>query len=163
MNKKSLLIFPICLLLAGCQIKLFGKTIKIFEMNSQQEQKEDENKDKDNTPEPGPEDITPEDPTTHATSCSATPNAPFYLKVGESKTVEMSLSPSPSKDEEKIFEWKLSGNSASYVVDTNTRKAVVTGVSAGTSYLTATNTFNDNLKKTFTINVIEFDEQKDYL
>ncbi len=161
MKKKLLLILPISLILCGCKITLFGKTITLFEKKSKQE-----------TPEPihvdgDPiiiDDIEPDDPTKHATSLSMDPNAPFYLKVGETRNISVSLSPAPTLASEKVMTWSLQGDFIDYVVNPdNTYKVAVTGKAPGVAKLTAKNTYNDTLTKTFTINVIEFDEENNYL
>ena len=157
MNKKSLFIIPLCVLLSGCKFNLFGKTIKIFEKDTPSEKEEEKE-------QIIPEDITPEEQTQHATSISMDPKAPFYLKVGESRDIKVTLSPSPTKENEKEFTWKLQGNFISYEVKENeTNKVTVTGLEPGISYLTATNSYNEDLTKTFTIKVIDFDDETDYL
>ena len=153
--KKKLLIAPIigAFLLTGCKISLFGKTIYLFEKKPTQDNSQD-----------NIDDVTPTDGGKEATSISQDPTAPFYLKVGESREVKVTLSPAPSKDEQKQFTWSKTGNAANYVVnETETNKATVTGVSPGKVELTATNTYDVTLKRTFYIDVIEFDEEKDYL
>ena len=156
MNKKMLLL-PILgsFLLTGCKFSLFGKTIYLFE------------KPKDKEPEVIP-DVDPEDMHQHATSLSystGSPNAPFYLKVGETRNLGVTLSPSPDLDNEKTCNWKIdNAESVSYEVDsTDSKKVTVTGVKTGTSKLTVTNDYNRNLTYTFTIKVIDYDEDNDYL
>ena len=155
MNKKKLLLLPIIggFLLSGCKFTLFGKTIRLFEKDEQKQQDSSQTID----------DVEPEDTSKHATSLSQSPNTPFMLKIGEIRTVSVSFDQTPSKDEEKIFEWKLQGTAISYTVQTNSAKADITGVRAGHAELTAINKYNNDLKKTFYITVIEFDEEKDYL
>ena len=160
MKKKFLFTLPLvgAFLLSGCKINLFGKTLYLFEKAPAKEQ---EHIDGDPTIIP---DITPDDPTQHATSISQTPNAPFYLKVGETKDISVSLSPSPTLASEKTFTWSKNNENISFVVDEKTSSKVkITGLSAGVTELTALNDFNNNLKKTFTIKVIDFDEENDYL
>ena len=161
MKKKLLLILPITMVLAGCKITIFNRTISIFEKKSNDSNKQEV------TPSGETkiiDDVEPEDPTQHATSMSTTPNAPFYLKVGETKDISVSLSPAPELASEKIVEWNLVGDYLDYKVDqNNTYKVKVTGKTPGVAKLTATNTYNDTLTKTFTINVIDFDEENDYL
>ena len=162
MKKKLLLILPISMILCGCKINLFGKTISIFEKKSK------ENENQQVKPSGGDptviDDVIPDDPTQHATSITLDPNAPFYLKVGETREIKCSLSPAPTLAEEKIMTWSLQGDYIDYVVnEENTYKVSVTGKAPGVSKLTATNTYNDTLTKTFTINVIDFDEENDYL
>ena len=161
MKKKLLLILPISLILCGCKITLFGKTITLFEKKSKQETPEQIHVDGD------PiiiDDIEPDDPTKHATSITLDPNAPFYLKVGETRNISCSLSPAPTIADEKKMEWSLKGDFLDYEVNPdNSYKVAVTGKAPGTSTLTATNKYNNNLTKSFTIKVINFDEENDYL
>lgn len=180
MKKKSLLFFPVlaAFLLAGCEFQLGsihigGKTNKNTEEN---QQKEDDKQSGDNSGESGNEgqggeggeggggSTIPEEIHTHATSMSMDPNAPFYLKVGETKTLTVTLSPSPDLDTEKECTWSLVGDYLDYEVnESNSRKVSVTGKAPGTAKLTALNTYNSDLTKTFTIKVIDFDETMDYL
>ena len=160
MKKKFLFTLPLvgAFLLSGCVINLFGKTIYLFEKAPAKEQ---EHIDGDPTIIP---DVDPETPTQHATSISQTPNAPFYLKIGETREISVSLSPSPTLASEKTFTWSKNNDNISYVVDSkNTNKVKVTGLTAGVTELLAQNDFNYSLKKTFTIKVIDFDIENDYL
>ncbi len=153
MKKKSLLILPIAFLLSACTITDPSTWFDFL-------------KKKENTDQPDEGEVIdgPGEMHTHATSLSQTPNAPFYLKVGEVKDISVTLSPSPDLSEEKIFTWNLTGNYVDYVVDsTSSNKVRVTGKSEGTSYLTATNTYNPLLTKTFTIKVIDVEEDDTYL
>ncbi len=162
MKKKLLLMLPIAMILASCKISIFGKTIYLFEKknNQQEEQKEQ----KDDSGKKPIDDVTPEDATQHATTISLDPNAPFYLKVGETRNISCSLSPAPTIASEKVMSWSLKGDYLDYVVNPdNTYKVAVTGKTPGTAQLTATNTYNNNLTKSFTIKVIDFDEENDYL
>lgn len=161
MKKKLLLILPISMILCGCKFSIFGKTFTFFEKKSAPESEQ-----KDTKPSNDQQvinDVEPEDPTKHATNMSMTPNAPFYLKVGETKDISVSLSPAPTLTSEKTIAWSLKGEYITYVVQENTYKVKITGTNPGTSYLTATNTYNQNLTKTFTIKVIDFDEENNYL
>lgn len=160
MKKKFLFTLPLvgAFLLSGCVINLFGKTFYLFEKAPAKEQ---EHIDGDPTIIP---DVDPEDPTQHATNISQTPNAPFYLKIGETREISVSLSPSPTLASEKTFTWSKDNDNISYVVDSkNSNKVKVTGLTAGVTELLAQNDFNNSLKKTFTIKVIHFDEENDYL
>ena len=153
MKKKSLLILPIAFLLSACTITDPSTWFDFL--------KKKENNDK---PDEGEVIDGPDEMHTHATSLSQNPNAPFYLKVGEAKDISVTLSPSPDLSEEKIFTWSLSGDYIDYVVDASaSNKVRVTGKSEGTSYLTATNTYNPLLTKTFTIKVIEVTEDDAYI
>ena len=157
MKKKTLLLLPLTFLLASCQFNIFGIDFRLFEKKENNSQ---------NTQEEKKEDIPDVDPEiyTHATSVSADPRAAFYLNVGEERQLKMTLSPTPTKDDEKIFEWNLVGDAVTLNVDeTNTAKATVVGNKVGHAEITATNTYNDDFKKTFVIEVIEFDEERDYL
>ena len=160
MKKKLLLVLPISMILCACKINLFGKTFYFFEKKSNQG---DNNQQV--TPEPDViDDVIPDEQTQHATGITLDPNAPFYLKVGETRNISVSLTPSPKLAEEKIIRWSLQGDYIDYTVDANnTYKVAVTGKAVGTAILTATNTYNDTLTKSFTIKVIEFDEENDYL
>jgi len=142
MKKKALLLIPVSFLICSCS--LFGK--------------------KDNGSDTDIPDVPPDDTGQHATKIDLDPSAPFTLKVGESRELKVSFDKTPTNDDEKIFTWELSGDAISYQVDqTNTRKAVVTGVKEGECSLKVTNTYNHLLSKSFSISVIDFDESKDYL
>ena len=159
MKRKSLLLLPICLILSGCKFNMFGRTITLFEKKNSQQNEQQQGSGGTQI-----DDIVPEDAHQHATSMSTDPNAPFYLKVGETRSIKVTLSPSPELDEEKVCEWTKKGDFLDYVVDSaDSRKVTVTGKAPGTTTLTAKNTYNDTLTKSFTINVIDFDEEKDYL
>ena len=169
MKKKSLLFFPIlgAFLLAGCELQIGSLHIGGKKNNEpeQQEQKQDDQQSGDQGGgEQGGGSTTPDDIHTHATSMSMDPNAPFYLEVGETKTLTVTLSPTPEIETERECEWSLNGDYLTYEVNSsNSRKVSVTGVTPGTAKLTATNTYNSDLTKTFTIKVIQFDEAMDYL
>ena len=156
MKKKLLLILPISLSLCGCTIKLWNPFSKKNNNEPQEIHIQGETTVID--------DVTPDDVTQHATGMTMDPGAPFYLKVGETRDIKVSLSPAPTLAEEKIVSWSLDGDFIDYVVDTkDTKKVQITGKTAGTAKLTAVNTYNDNLTQTFTIKVINFDEENDYL
>ena len=153
MNKKSLLILPISFLLCSCTINFFKKTT---------------NKTEETTHVPGEVIVIPdtgaEEMTKHATKVSPDPKAPFYLKVGETRRIGVSFDQTPEKAEEKTFTWSLQGNHITYaLLESSPTKIDITGVSAGSCVLTATNNYNESLVAKFYINVIEFDEQTDYL
>ena len=100
----------------------------------------------------------------HGVSISGDPSAPFYLKVGQEKTVKATLSPSPERAEEKTFTWKKSNNNALITVDkSNSAKAIVQGIQEGRVVLTATNDYNPALARNFTANVINYDDDNMYL
>lgn len=163
MKKKILFTLPLigAFLLSGCKIKLFGKTLYLFEKAPEKSEKEQVHVEGDPIVI---DDVTPSAATQHATSLSMTPNAPFYLKVGETRDISVTLSPSPTLDSEKTFKWSKNNNNISYVVnESSTNKVSVTGVTPGTTELTALNEYNYTLTKTFTIKVIDFDEENDYL
>ena len=115
----------------------------------------------------GPGDVTPEDTKTHATSIDYTnnyPSAPFYLKLGDTQTLSVSLSPSKDVDpNEKLFKWELNGDNVTCDLSTEANKIDITGAKVGTCTMKVTNTYNVSLFKTYTIKVIDFDESKDYL
>ena len=167
MKKKSLLFFPIlgAFLLAGCELQIGSWRIGGKKNNnSNTEQKQEEQQSGDQGGNEGGGGTTPEDIHTHATSMSMDPNAPFYLKVGETKTLTVTLSPTPEIETERECTWSLNGNFLTYEVNSsNSRKVDVTGTAPGTAKLTATNTYNSDLTKTFTIKVVEFDEAMDYM
>lgn len=166
MNKRILRILPACLLLCSCSNPLanlrignwypFGKPTPIKETTHVEGDPIVISDDK------------PQDLTQHATSMSQDPNAPFYVKVGETRDISVTLSPSPTLDSEKKIEWEIEGeNFIDYTVDPKnegkTNKVSVTGKAAGTATLTATNEYNSSLSKKFTIKVINFNEEDDYL
>ena len=151
--KKKFLLLPILggFLLSGCKISLFGKTLYLFEKKPDPEKPQSY------------DDVTP-DERQHASSVSCSPSAPFYLKVGETKDLSLTLSPSPTDAAEKEFTWVKNNDHASFEVNpSNPLKATVTGVSAGTTTLTATNKYSDDLVEKFTIKVIDFDSENEYL
>lgn len=148
MKKKFLTFIPTIFMLCSCEISFFNKKEQVHVDH-----------------QTIIDDVDPDPITQHATSTSAEPNAPFYLKVGETKELKMTLSPSPTIDSEKEFSWKVEGESyATLTVDSkDSRKATILGVKEGNVKVTATNVFNYDLKKTFTIKVIDFDEENAYL
>lgn len=105
-------------------------------------------------------------PWKHATQISATPNAPFYLKVGETKDIRVSLSAdAPERLIERTFTWKNSNkDSVQLDIDPGTSaKATVTGLKPGIVTVTATNDYNPRLERSFTIKVIEYDPANMYM
>ena len=169
--KKRILLLPIIgsFLLTGCKLNLFGKTIYLFENKpSQQEEKKEKQEPSEEEQTKPIDDVIPEDMHKHATSltyATNSPNAPFYLKVNEVRNIGVSLSPSPDLDEEKTVSWSIDTDGiVKYDVnESDTKKLTLTGLKAGTAKLTATNDYNQNLTYTFTIKVIDFDEENDYL
>lgn len=157
--KKKIFLLPLVagLFLSGCKFSLFGKTIYLFEEKPKQQ---------DNTG-----DVTPEDTNQHASKLTLDPNAPFYLKVNESREVKVGFDHTPTLDSEKIFVWSFSGDKIKIEVDGKSdgnsiqggTKCTVTGLKAGKTSLRVTNTYNEMLSREFSIEVIEFDEEKDYL
>ena len=157
MNKKVLLL-PIIgsFLLTGCKLNLFGKTIYLFEKPEKKQN------------EVIIDDGGPEEMHRHATSLSYndnSPSAPFYLKVGEVREIGVTLTPSPDLDEEKTVSWRIDKEDyVEYtVVSSDTKKVTVKGLKPGQAVLTATNDYNKTLTYSFTIKVIEYDEDNDYL
>lgn len=145
MKKKMLLILPMAMVLAGCT---WWNPLTWFKKDDQTEE---------------PEDIKPEDMKQHANSITASPSAPFFLKVGEERKVSVSLSPTPTDEFERKFTWKLTGDSVSYTLDEEKGKsATIVGLKEGTSYLKVTNTYNSELTKTFTVKVFDFNPEKQY-
>ena len=151
MKKKSLLILPIAFMLSACTITDPSTWFDFL-------------KKKDSEPEDGDVIDGPDDMHIHATSLTQKPGASFILKVGEIKDISVSLSPVPDLAEERVFNWFLGGEYIDYVVDSvASNKVRITGKAEGTSYLTATNTYNPILSKTFTIKVIDVKEDDTYL
>lgn len=157
MKKKSFLL-PIFagLLLSSCKFTIFGKTIYLFEK-------------KPDKPDDSGE-VVPEDPNQHASKLTIDPSAPFYLKIGETRQISVGFDHTPTLDSERLFYWSFNNNKISINVDGQTgtnvkggQKCFVTGLNAGTALLRVTNTYNQSLVREFTIHVIEFDEDKDYL
>ena len=110
------------------------------------------------------EDVDVDPSVQHATSLTLDPNAPFYLKIGETRDLKATLSPSPTLSSEKEFTWKAKDNKVKLEVDnSNSAKATVTGLTEGKTEVTATNIYNPLLSKTFVIEVIEFNEENNYL
>ncbi len=145
MKKKMLLILPMAMVLAGCT---WWNPLTWFKKDDQTED---------------PEDIKPEEMKQHANSITASPSAPFFLKVGEERKVSVSLSPTPTDEFERKFTWKLTGDSVSYTLDEEKGKsATIVGLKEGTSYLKVTNTYNNELTKTFTVKVFDFNPEKQY-
>ena len=167
MKKKSLLILPIlgAFLLAGCELQIGSLHIggkKNNEPEQQQEQEQKQNDQQSGGDQSGNTD--PGEIYQHATKLDKDPKAPFYLKVGETRQISVTLSPSPTLAKEKTISWSLTGNFLTYQVDSErTNKVSITGVSPGVAYLKATNDYNDTLTQTFTIKVIDFDEENAYL
>lgn len=143
-----LLIIPASLVLLSC-----GK-----------KQKSNDNNSKSNTETRIIEDEDVEDLKQHATSISATPNASFYLKVGDKKDVSVTLSPSPTDSSEKDFNWTTKSNCLSVNKDSKSpNKAVITALKEGSGSVLATNTYDESLKKYFNVNAIELDDENSYL
>ena len=157
--KKKLFLLPLVagLFLSGCKFSLFGKTIYLFE---EKPKKQDDSGD-----------VVPEDTNQHASKLTLDPNAPFYLKVNESREVKVGFDHTPTLDSEKIFVWSFSGDKIKIEVDGKSdgksiqggTKCTVTGLKAGKTSLRVTNTYNEMLSREFSIEVLEFDEEKDYL
>ena len=106
------------------------------------------------------------DENKHATSISADPSAAFYLKKGESRTVKVTLSPSTGvRDEEKTFTWSITKGDGVTIPSGVTGNTIeITAVKASNgNVVTAVNDYNHSLTKSFTIHVIDFDEENDYL
>ena len=151
MKKRLLAILPITFLFCSCSLQDFS----IFGWQPFGP-KDDQNEQK--------KPIEPSDTGKHATSISLTPSTPFMLKIGESRELSISFDQLPDSDDEKIFTWELTGDAVTYVVnESNTRKATVTGAKEGSCSLKVTNTYNHLLTKSFTIKVIDFVEDRDYL
>ena len=124
-------------------------------------------------------DIDPEEQKTHATKVTPEPNAPFYLKVGQTKLVNVSFDQTPTEDKEKTFTWKsddvnkakLNKNKDEYKIteemltpeDTKGLKCAITGVSEGAVTVSATNDYNKSIVGYFYPNVINFSEKNNYL
>ena len=110
------------------------------------------------------EDVEVDELTKHATSMSVDPKVSFYLKVNEEKDIKVTLSPSPALDEEKETIWTAANDKIKVEVDSkNPLKAKVKGLTAGKTEITCQNVYNPNFKKTIPIQVIDFDEENDYL
>ena len=172
MKKKSLLFFPIlgAFLLAGCEFQIGSLHIGGKKNNEpeqqQQEQKQDDQQSGDQGGNEGGGTIP--DVLQHSTKMSQStnsPNAPFYLKIGETKRLGVTLSPASTNVEEKPSTWSMTGdNCITYTAEGDYSLTVtVVGVSIGTAVLTCTNTYNSDLKYSFTVKVIDFDESMDYL
>ena len=124
-------------------------------------------------------DVDPEEQKTHATKVTPEPNAPFYLKVGQTKLVNVSFDQTPTEDKEKTFTWKsddvnkakLNKNKDEYKIteemltpeDTKGLKCAITGVSEGAVTVSATNDYNKSIVGYFYPNVINFSEKNNYL
>lgn len=170
-KRKIFYLFPIVsILLTGCtfqegwdSVKTWfnDKVLSIFNKNSGGSSKDGGGSDI------APGDVTPEDTKTHATSISYTsgyPSAPFYLKLGQTQRLSVSLSPSKDVDEsEKLFKWELEGDNVTCDLTTDSNKIDVTGAKVGKCTMKVTNTYNASLYKTYTIKVIDFNDSMDYL
>ncbi len=100
----------------------------------------------------------------HGVSVGGDPSAPFYLKVGESKTITAKLTPSPDRDSEKTFTWKTSNSRiASVAAKSASAKADIEGLSEGNVTFTATNEYNPALVRNFEATVINYDDENMYL
>ena len=173
-KKKLLLILPISFFLCSCnladvgigQFKPFssefwqGLSIFGWQPFGGKDNKDDSKN--DSTPI---EDVDI-DENKHATSISADPSAAFYLKKGESRNVKVTLSPSTGvRDEEKTFTWSITKGDGVTIPSGVTGNTIeITAVKASTgNVVTAVNDYNHSLTKSFTIHVIDFDEENDYL
>lgn len=154
MKKKLILLLPISFFLCSCSLadlNIFGWKPFASKENKQNEQQ-------------NIDDVTPDDQGKHATKITLTPGAPFTLKIGESRDLSISFDQTPSDKNEQIFTWELTGDAVEYTVnETNTRKAKVVGVKVGSSELKVTNTYNRQLSKSFSISVVDFNENNDYI
>ena len=154
MKKKFLLALPIVFLLSACQLSdIFGKSQKETQHVTETEIIDDEGA---------------EEYKVHATTLEQKTAKSFYLKVGETKDVVVNLSPTPTDVSEREVKWEINGSShislaANPNDPNNTYKRQVTGLTPGVATLVCTSTYNKALTKTFTINVIEFNEDNQYL
>lgn len=110
------------------------------------------------------------DTNVHATTITADPTTPFYLKVGETKTVKVTLSESPTLSEEHKFTWTNKSAARVQLTDYSSskkkedwKKADLTGLKEGQATVVATNNYMPSLTKSFTANVINFSEKNNYL
>ena len=172
-KKKLLLILPISFFLCSCNLadvgigqfkpfsSEFWQGLSIFGWQPFGGKNNNDNSKTD----PPIEDVDV-DENKHANSISADPSAPFYLKVDEKRQIKVTLSPSTGlRDEEKTFTWKIAkGNGVSIPSGVTGNAIEVTAIKASSgNVITATNDYNPSLNKSFTINVIDFDEENDYL
>lgn len=154
MKRKFLTLVPITFLLCSCKFKIKWPWSKETKPDPVHQQQVVDTID----------DVDTVDDTIHATSVSAEPNASFYLKVGETRDLKMTLSPSPTLTSEKTFTWTCADACVKVEVDsTNSAKAKVTGLKAGDATITATNDFSNILTKDFKVKVIDFNVDNNYL
>lgn len=160
MKKKFLVLIPTTFLLFSCN---WSFKIKWPWKKDNQDTQQQQNQNNGNNQQQI-DDVEPEETTTHATSVSSDPNASFYLKVGETRDLKVSLSPSPTFKTEKTFTWKCSDPSVQLTVNPDdSTKATVTGLKAGEATVTATNDYNKTLVKYFNIKCLDVDEDNVYL
>lgn len=95
--------------------------------------------------------------------------APFYLKVGETVTLQVDPSPVEHVAPEKLlFSWEITSGKNNCDISViegdslKTRKCTVTGKKAGMSIIKTTNTYDTSLNKTFTIYIVDLADG-DYL
>ena len=172
-KKKLLLILPISFFLCSCNLadvgigqfkpfsSEFWQSLSIFGW-----QPFGGKDNKEGTHNDTPIDDVDIDENKHATSISADPSAAFYLKKGESRTVKVTLSPSTGvRDEEKTFTWSITKGDGVTIPSGVTGNTIeITAVKASNgNVVTAVNDYNHSLTKSFTIHVIDFDEENDYL
>lgn len=99
-----------------------------------------------------------------ANTISADPSAPFYLKVGQTKTIKAKLSPTPEHDEEKTFTWKNPKPTIAKVTpQSESKNADILGLKEGEVKITAVNDYAPEFEVDFHANVIDFDEDNMYL
>lgn len=171
-KKRILLILPISFFLCSCNISEFGiGNFKPFSSEFWQGlsifgwQPFGGKNNNDNSRTDPPIEDADVDENKHANSISADPSAPFYLKLNETRTISVSLSPAPTRDLEKEFTWKITaGDGISIPAGEKSNKIVVTATKISmNNVITVTNDYNTKLTKTFTVNVIDYDESKDYV
>lgn len=160
----------ILIAVAACGVISAAIAVPVVLLN----QKPQEQKEEEDIP-----DVDPEDQKTHATKVTPDPNAPFYLKVGETRLVNVSFDQTPTDSKEKTFTWKSGDNNIAklnkskdeYKIteemltpeDTKGRYCAITGVSEGKATITATNDYNKSIVGYFYPNVIKFSERNNYL
>lgn len=102
----------------------------------------------------------------HIESVSANYTAPFYLKVGEERSLHLEISPSKGvRSIEKIFTWDNPNKDVALLTpnENDSLYATIKGVKEGKAVVKATNTYNPELTRSITANVIDYDDENMYL
>ena len=111
-----------------------------------------------------PIDDVPVDEGTHISSIEVDPKAPFTMVLNTTRQLKVTCKPADIVDNEKLFTWKITSGDGVKIDETSkSNEITVEAVKVSkNNIITVTNDYKPSLSKTFTISVIETDEN-DYL